>query len=64
MNKRKMSTEMQVLKKNQTEILELKNIVIELETLQETFKSRFKQKMRELTNLKRGHLKLLSLRSK
>ena len=59
-----MSTEMQVLKKNQTEILELKNIVIELETLQETFKSRFKQKMRELTNLKRGHLKLLSLRSK
>ena len=58
-----MSTEMQVLKKNQTEILELKNIVIELETLQETFKSRFKQKMRELTNLKRGHLKLFSLRS-
>ena len=32
-NKRKMSIGIEVLKKNQTEILELKNIIIELKTL-------------------------------
>ena len=51
-------------KKNQTEILELKNTITELETSQRDSTADMSRQKKESVNLNTSHLKLLSWKSK
>ena len=55
----RMSTGTQIIKKNQTEILELKNTIIELKNSQEGFKSRLKQEDERINKLEKRAFEII-----